>query len=393
MKVVIVASLAFSLTNFRGTLIRQMIAAGHQVIACAPNDDPEVRSELTAWGADFHRIPMGRAGINPIEDARTLLALVRLFRAVRPDIILAYTQKPIIYAGLAHRWLGRGRFFAMVTGLGYVFSGTGRRLWLRRIVTWLYRAALARAATVIVYNRDDRDELRRARIVGDGHEVVLIPGSGVDTAHFGEQPIPSGGPTFLVVARLLHDKGLREYVAAAEIVRRDYPDARFELVGPFDPNPAAVSAAELAEWQSRGALVYRGATRDVRPYLARCSVFVLPSHREGLPRTILEAMATGRAIITTDAPGCRETVCVGENGFLVPVGDAPALANAMMGFCRDPQLAERMGRMSRRIARRRFAVEAINRMLMATLGLRRESAAVQRAYSVEMLAGPAPVVP
>jgi hypothetical protein len=126
MRVVIVASLAFSLTNFRGALIRQMIAAGHQVIACAPNEDPAVRNELAVWGADFHRIPMGHASINPLEDARTLLALIRLFRDVWPDIILAYTQKPIVYAGLAHRWLGRGRFFAMVTGLGYVFSGAGR---------------------------------------------------------------------------------------------------------------------------------------------------------------------------------------------------------------------------------------------------------------------------
>lgn len=393
MKIVIVASLAFSLSNFRGTLIRQMIAAGHQVIACAPNDDPEVRSELAAWGADFHRIPMKRTGINPLEDARTLLALIRLFRDARPDIILAYTQKPIIYAGLAHRLVGRGRFFPMVTGLGYAFSGNGRRLWLRRLVTWLYRAALARATTVIVYNRDDRDEISRSGIVNEGHKLVLVPGSGVDMAHFAEQPIPLGGPTFLVIARLLHDKGLREYVAAAEIVRRDYPDARFELVGPFDPNPAAVSAAELAEWQSRGALIYRGATRDVRPYLARCSVFVLPSHREGLPRTILEAMATGRAIITTDAPGCRETVCAGENGFVVPVGDAAALAEAMMRFCRNPKLATRMGRMSRRIARRRFAVEAINRLLMTTLGLQRESPAGRKRHNVKALIAPAPVVP
>ncbi|HLZ79770.1 MAG TPA: glycosyltransferase family 4 protein [Sphingomonas sp.] len=349
-----------------------------------------MRNELAVWGTDFHRISMGRASINPLEDSRTRLALIRLFRDVWPDIILAYMQKPIVYAGLAHRWLGRGRFFAMVTGFGYVFSGAGCRPWLRRIVTWLYCAALARATAVIVYNRDDRDELRRAGIVGDGHELVPIPGSGVDMAHFAEQPLPPGGPTFLVIARLLHDKGLREYVEAGEIVRRDYPDARFELVGPFDPNPAAVSAAELAEWQSRGALIYHGSTRDVRPYLASCSVFVLPSHREGLPRTILEAMATGRAIITTDAPGCRETVCAGENGVLVPVGDAPALAAARMRFCREPALAERMGVMSRRIARRRFAVEAINRVLMATLGLEHEARAARCAPCVEVLAGPAP---
>jgi glycosyltransferase involved in cell wall biosynthesis len=390
MKIVIVASLAYSLTNFRGALIRRMIAAGHQVIACAPDDDAAVRATLTGWGATFRRIPMGRAGVNPLQDMATLAALVRLFRAERPDLVLAYTQKPIIYAGIAHRLTGRGRFFAMVTGLGYVFSSEGRRPWLRWIVTKLYRAALIRASAVIVFNRDDRDELLRWDVMEDRHPVVLVPGSGVDIAHFAERRVPKGPPRFLLIARLLHDKGLRDYVAAAAIVRHEYPEARFDLLGPFDPNPAAVSRAELAGWEASGAIVYRGETRDVRPYLADCTVFVLPSHREGMPRTVLEAMATARAIVTTDAPGCRETVCEGENGFLVPVSDPQALAAAMLRFCRDPALAVRMGAMSRRIARRRFAVEAINRLLMETLGLESPVPAKRGASSPVRLAGPAP---
>lgn len=369
MKIVVVASLAYSLTNFRGTLIAQMIAAGHDVIACAPDEDRSVIEKLWMLGARFRSIPMGRAGVNPIEDIRTLLALIGLLRNEKPDIILAYTQKPIIYAGLAHRILRQGRFFPMVTGLGYVFSDAARRPWLRRMVARLYQAAVARASAIIAFNADDRDELRRHAIINERHTIVLVPGSGVDMAHFSERPLPSDGAVFLLIARLLHDKGLREFVAAASIVRRAYPAARFQLLGPFDPNPASIPRAELEQWQKQGVVEYLGETRDVRPYLGACSVFVLPSYREGMPRTVLEAMATGRAIITTDVPGCRETVDDGENGFIVPVRDAQVLAEAMVRFCREPALAAKMGASSRLIAGRRFAVETVNQILMTTMGL------------------------
>jgi glycosyltransferase involved in cell wall biosynthesis len=371
MKVAVIASLAHSLINFRGALIGQIMAAGHEVLACAPDADGSVIEALEALGARFRLFPMGRANLNPLEDARTLFSLIRLLRKEKPDIILAYTQKPIIYAGLAHRIIRHGRFFPMVTGLGYVFCEAGRRPWLRRTVAALYRAAVARAAAVIVFNRDDHDELRRHSIVDEAHDIVQVSGSGIDTTHFAPQPLPQGGPVFLLIARLLHDKGLREYAAAAEIVRRDHPGARFQLLGPFDSNPTAVSAAELARWQKQGIVEYLGHTRDVRPYLAACSVFVLPSYREGMPRTALEAMATGRAIITTDAPGCREIVREGENGFLVPVGDVPALASAMAQFCREPALAEKMGKVSRRLVQQGFAVATVNQILMNTLGLSR----------------------
>ena len=390
MKIAIIASLAYSLINFRGALIRQMVAAGHQVVACAPDENSAVIEELSALGVHFQLIPMGRANLSPAEDLRTLFALVRLLWREKPDIVVAYTQKPIIYAGLAHRLLSRGRFFPMVTGLGYVFSEAGRRPRLRRMVTALYRAAVARATAVIVFNRDDRDELRRCGVVSRHQDVVLVPGSGVDVDYFVEQPLPPGGPTFLLIARLLHDKGLREYVAAAEIVRRQHPHARFQLLGPFDPNPTAISPDELAEWQQRGIVEYRGETRDVRPYLAACTVFVLPSYREGMPRTVLEAMATGRPIITTHAPGCRETVCEGGNGFLVPVGDATALAAAMMRFCREPGLAARMGALSRLIARHRFAVDSINRLLMGTLGLNLKSEFAGRTPARTVATSPTP---
>ncbi|ARS27229.1 glycosyltransferase family 4 protein [Sphingomonas sp. KC8] len=383
MKIVVIASLAYSLINFRGRLIADMIAAGHDVLACAPGEDGAVIEQLWGMGARFRSIPMGRVNLNPIEDARTLMALVRLFRDERPDIILAYTQKPIIYAGFAHRILRRGRFFPMVTGLGYAFSEQGHP-WLRHMVAALYSVAVGRASAIIAFNADDRDELRHRGIARAPREIVLVPGSGVDMAYFAAQPLPVGGPIFLLIARLLHDKGLREFVAAASIVRRSYPAARFQLLGPFDPNPAAISPAELEQWQKQGIVEYLGETRDVRPFLAACSVFVLPSYREGMPRTVLEAMAAGRAIVTTDAPGCRETVCEGLNGLLVPARDSSALAQAMARFCREPALAGVMGACSRRIAQQRFAVQTVNGMVMDIMGLKSGASAHRHAIGISL---------
>ena len=372
MKVAIIGSLAYSLINFRGVLIQRITSGGHEVVACAPDDNAAVTAALGAMGARFRIVQMARASLSPLSDLRTLCALVRLLYEEKPDIILAYTQKPIIYAGIASRIVRHGRFFPMVTGLGYAFSEDGRRKWLRSIVSSLYRLAIADASSVVLYNRDDHIELLRRGALQVNQNVTMVPGSGVDMTHFAEQPIPAGQPTFLLIARLLHDKGLREYVGAARIVRQSYAHAKFQLLGPFDANPASISVAELSQWEAEGCIEYLGQTEDVRPYLAACSVFVLPSYREGMPRAITEAMATGRAIITTDVPGCRDTVTNNENGFVVPVRNSEALAEAMIHFCRDPALALRLGKMSRQIALRRYAVEPVNELLLATMGLSKQ---------------------
>lgn len=372
MRIIVVASYAFSLVNFRGDLLSAMVAAGHEVIACAPEEDRDVQAALGRMGVRYHRLPMRRAAISAIADLATLKALVALFRAEQPDIILAYTQKPIIYAGLASRIVGRGRFFAMVSGLGYVFTegqSWTRRL-LRPLVSRLYRSAVRRAAAIFVFNGDDRDEMLRSGILRPGHKVVQVPGSGVDLKRFPQVPVPEGPPVFLMIARLLRDKGPHEFVEAARMVRAHHPDARFQLLGPLDPNPSGISAAELHRWRDEGAIDYLGETRDVRPHLARAHVFVLPTaYREGLPRTILEAMATGRAVVTTLSPGCRETVEPGINGYLVPMRDAPSLAEALMRFADDPGLAARMGRCSRDVAEARFGVDRVNALLLSTMGL------------------------
>lgn len=374
MKVLVLASLAYSLVNFRAALLREMVAEGHEVVACAPDEDPAVRAELSAMGVRFIPVPMDRAGTNPLRDLATLRALIRTIRREAPDICLAYTQKPIIYGGIAMRIAGGGgRFFAMVSGLGHVYSddrpATWPRLMLRWVASALYRMAVARAAGIFVFNADDAGEMRRHGIVGPGRRIIQVPGSGIDTVKFPHVPIPDGAPVFLLIARLMRNKGISEFIEAAASVRARYPEARFQILGPQEPGPAGFSAEEIDTWRAQG-IDYLGATRDVRPHLAQSSVFVLPScYREGLPRTILEALATGRPVITTDTPGCRETVVPGENGLLVPPRNVPVLARAMEQLAGDPERVRSMGAHSRQLAQQHFRVERVNEQLLTEMGL------------------------
>lgn len=371
MKVLLLASSAKSLTLFRGPLIRSMVEGGHAVVGCAPQPDPDVAAELAAIGASFETYPLQRTGTNPVADLWTIVSLARLFRRLRPDVVLAYTQKPMIYGGMATRLAGVPAFFPMVTGLGYVFTEAGgrSRRFLQELTSGLFWIGLRHARVVFFFNRDDVEEFRRRRIVDRTQRLVRVDGSGIDLDHYRPMPLPAGPPVFLLIARLLADKGIREYVAAAQALRARYPQARFELLGPVDPNPAAIKLDEVEAWVRDGSIDYLGETRDVRPYLARTTVYVLPSYREGIPRTVLEAMATGRPVVTTDAPGCRETVLPGETGFLVPPRDSVALAAALERFITEPALAETMGSAGLEFVRRRFAVGAVNAVLLQHLGL------------------------
>ncbi len=372
-RVVVVASFSPSLTRFRLELLKRMTEAGHEVIALAPEDDSEVSDELAAIGVRFMAIPMARAGINPIEDLQTIGALWRRLRQLRPDAIVPYTMKPIIYGGIAARLAGIGERSFLVTGLGYVFSdmpASARHGLVRRLSVWLYRRAFAGARVVFAYNEADVADIIDHRMLGPEVPLVRVAGSGVDLDHYRCSPPPSGPPVFLLVARLLKDKGIHDFVEAARIVRRTMPQAEFRLLGQFDPNPAAISEGEVDGWVREGILTYLGETRDVRPHLAACSVFVLPSYyREGIPRSILEAMSTGRAIITTDMPGCRDTVEPGVNGYLVRREDPQALAAAMLDFIREPSRITAMGERSRELATRKFDVHAVNRLLLVNMGL------------------------
>lgn len=373
-RIVVIASYTPSLTNFRLELLKRMVEGGNVVSAFAPEDDPVVKADLKAIGVGFEPMPMARAGMNPVEDIKTLAFLFRRLRQISPDVVVSYTMKPIIYGGIAARLAGVKRRSFLVTGLGHVFSEAGivsrKGRLVRAISVLLYRRAFSGAEAVFAYNDADMDDLARYRMLDPGKTAQLVPGSGVDLEHFSFQAVPEGKPVFLMIARLLRDKGILDYVEAARIVKRRYPDAEFRLLGPFDPNPEAISPQDISGWTEEGIIRYLGETRDVRPFLRDCSVFVLPSfYREGIPRSILEALATGRPIITTDLPGCRETVEQGINGFCVPPQDPASLADAMLNFLDDPDLASRMGARSRTLAELKFDVHAVNRRLLRGMKL------------------------
>lgn len=366
--VLVLGVLPESLLVFRGPLMRAMLARGHRVLACASGASAPVRAKLAELGVRYIDVTLQRTGLNPMHDLGCLRNLIELLRAERPDMVLAYTIKPILYGGLAARLAGIPAFFAMIEGVGYAFAGRGRAARLAGLVARpLYRMSLAGAKRVFFLNPDNLALFLRLGLLRE-QQAALIDGIGIDLEEFQPAPLPEL-PSFLLIARLITSKGIAEYADAARMVKAKYPDARFRLVGWIDEHPEAVRATDLQAWIEQGTIDYLGRLDDVRPAIADCSVYVLPSHHEGLPRTVLEAMAMGRAIVTTDAPGCRETVVPGENGVLVPVGDVAALAAAMESFIQPRERIERAGSASRALAVRRFDVHAVNREILRIMRL------------------------
>lgn len=367
-RVLILASYAPSLLNFRGPLLRDLVDAGHTLHVSAPDFDLALRAELERLVAEVHETPLDRKGTGVLPDLRYFLALRDLMRKIRPDLVLSYTIKPNIWGAFAARLCGVPSV-ALVTGLGYAFTGKGglRQRISSVVATVLYRLATSCNRVVIFQNPDDRDDFIAASCLANPAKARLINGSGVDCDHYAPAPLPHA-PVFLMIARLLKNKGVREYGEAAVRLKRSRPQARCLLVGYFEEGPDSIAKADLERWVA-GGLEYVGKLDDVRPALASCSVYVLPSYREGTPRSVLEALATGRPIITCDAPGCRETVVDGLNGFLVPVGDIESLHVRMSQLTDDPDLRSRMAGESLRIAREKFEVGSVNSVLMHHLGL------------------------
>ncbi|MGB0538730.1 MAG: glycosyltransferase family 4 protein, partial [Alloalcanivorax venustensis] len=368
----VVASFPHSLIQFRGPLLDALLAAGKDVHVAVPDLAPggEIAVTLSNKGVRVHHIPLQRTGLNPVRDLRLLLSLVVLMLRLRPRYVLSYTIKPVVYGSIAAWLAGVEHRFALVTGLGYAFTGTasGKRALLRRLIQRLYRFALKRTHRVFFQNPDDEALFREFELLPEIVPSSVVNGSGVDVAEYSVAPLPDN-PSFLLIARLLGDKGVREYAQAAQLVKAVYPEAVFRLVGWIDDNPDVITQRELDQWVDSGLLEFLGRLDDVRPAISDCSVYVLPSYREGTPRTVLEAMAMGRAVITTDAPGCRETVVDGDNGFLVPVKDVNALADAMIKMVATPGLAASMGERSRRIAEEKYDVHKVNAAMLEGMGI------------------------
>ena len=377
----IVGNQAFSLLNFRSMLISDMVKKGQEVFALAPDYDESTRAAVRALGAEPVDYSLSRTGMNPVRDVADMLRLTLILRQLNLDITLSYAIKPVIYGTLA-AWLARvPRRVAMIEGLGYVYTPLEdaeplKRRALRCAVSMLYAIALWQANRAFFLNKDDIDEFTKKKLVSPA-KVFLLGGIGVDLDEWVPVPAITKPVTFLLAARLLREKGIVEYAKAARIIKQMYPAARFILLGSLDTNPGALSRAEVETWTAEGILEWPGHVPDVRFWMAKASVFVLPSYyREGVPRSTQEMMAMARPIVTTDAPGCRETVIDGKNGFLVPARDAKALADAMVRFILQPELIEKMGQASRLIAEERFDVHKVNQVILREMGLSEKNAPI-----------------
>jgi len=367
--IMVSANQAWNLVHFRGALLRALIADGYRVIAVAP-PDAVWTARLQDIGCECVPLPLDAAGVAPWREARVLLALIRLLRRHRPVAWLSWTIKPNCYGAIAARLAGVPAL-PNVSGLGTAFI---RRSLLTGVVRALYRLAFARCRVVFFQNRDDRDEFIAGGLVRPAQARVL-PGSGLDLAQFAPAA-PRAAPTgrFVLIARLLADKGVREYVAAARALRSSHPGAQCLLVGAAGvANRTAISRAELDGWIAEGVISYHPPVEDVRSVIAAADWVVLPSYREGLSRLLVEAAALGRPIITTAVPGCRDIVSHGHNGLLVPPRDAAALAQAMaQAMALDPAQWQAMARAGRVIAEQRYGVErviALYRTALADLGV------------------------
>ena len=327
---------SWNIFNFRAGLVRALVAAGYRVVALSPADAFAPR--LAELGAEHVPLAMDSAGLSPVHDLGLFARYRRALKQVRPDVFLGYTAKPNVWGSLAAQSLGIP-VINNVSGLGTAFI---RERLLTRIVGTLYRIAFRRSSTVFFQNGEDRDLFLAKRIVR-ADKAALLPGSGIDLVRFAPRKRPDGPPgtdgdfAFLMVARLLWDKGVREYAEAARLVRAQVPRARFRLLGFLDVvNRTAVPRAEVDGWAEEGLIDYLGDAEDVRPFLAAADCVVLPSYREGLPRVLLEAAAMGKPLIATDVPGCRHVAEEGVNGYLCAVRDPRSLAEAMLKMLRLP---------------------------------------------------------
>jgi len=317
-------------------------------------------AELQAHGFIVHPLRMDRRSASPMAAAKLLWALLRLMRSVRPAVVHLVTVKPVLLGGLAARLAGVPKVIAAISGLGFIFTATGAGAALRRrVVSAMYRVAVARkSVTVIFQNEDDQHTLQQFAGISPA-QCVLVRGSGVDLEQWQATPLPPCPPVVLMASRLLRDKGVVEFVEAARILK-GYRSARFVLVGdPDDGNPTSLHKQDLQAWGEEGVIEWWGRRDDMPAVLASAHIVVLPSYREGLPKGLIEAAASGRAVITTDVPGCRDAIEPGVSGLLVNVRDAQSLADGIKALLDHPQRIEAMGLQGRYLAEQAFDIKEV----------------------------------
>ena len=368
MKIAVLSSHTPSLFWFRIDMMKSFLASGCEVVAFG--DEPvEVWGEKIAEkNIKYRQIKVERNSTNFLKDIKTFISIIKALKEEKPDKIFCYQAKTVVYGSIAARMVGIKNVYSLIAGLGSVFLGGGLKSRLVcAILSLEYKVAFKCCKKVFFQNHDDSSAFINRKIVSED-KIVYINGSGVNTEEFVPSEIPEV-PAFLYIGRLIKDKGIVEYLEACRKVKDECPHIRCMLVGPFDTNPSALKPEELQTYIDDGIIEYFGQQSNVKDYIKQCWVYVLPSYHEGTPKTVLESMACGRAIITTDAPGCRETVEDGVNGYLVPVKDVNSLAEKMKVLIQDKELVRKMGTISRDIAVDKFDVNIVNGKIKETMNI------------------------
>ncbi|MCO8074285.1 glycosyltransferase family 4 protein [Acinetobacter lwoffii] len=375
-KTILIGTIASSFYGFRADLIRTLLKKGHQVYAFTSEYTAEDLKKIERLGATPVMYTLNRGGLNPLADMIATYQLSKKIKVINPDLVFSYFSKPVIFGTLAARIAKVPRIIGMLEGLGYTFTdqpkGQSKKTQLiRKIQVFLYKIALPQLDQLIFLNPDDpKDLLERHEI--QVKKVKILGGIGLNLKDYPYQPLSSihFPIKFLFIGRLLKEKGIYEFIQAAKLVKKIYPDTQFTVLGAIDPhNLGALQQTELDTLISSNIIQYPGHVGNIKDWIADNHVFVLPSYREGVPRSTQEAMAIGRAVITTDVPGCRETVIDSVNGFLVPKWNPQALAEKMIYFIEHPEQVRMMGDQSHKIAIEKFDAEKVNQRLLEILGI------------------------
>lgn len=367
-KFLIISNQAFSVYNFRGALIKELVKNDFEVYASAPDYTDDLKDKVKSLGAIPIDFRLSRSKLGIFDNFLSLYDIIKILFKVKPHTVLAYSIKPVIF-GIILSWIfGIEKRFGMIEGLGYVFMDdkTSKSVWrkvLKKIVIILYRLSCKLSTKTIFLNNDDINLFVSNKIINK-NKVFKIDGIGVDTNYYYTTDANFSPISFVFVGRLLIEKGIRDFIESAIELNKKYPEVRFKVVGGLDLNPGSITKEELSIFKELEFIEFCGELSDIRPVVASSSVFVLPSYREGLPRSTIEAMAMQKPVITTDVPGCRETVINNINGFIIPVRDPISLASAMENFIKKPIIIDIMGKESRGIAERRFKDTVINNELV-----------------------------
>ncbi len=331
--------------------------------------DSQTSELLLNCGAKPMKIGFERVGLNPISDLIAFLRLIIVLRNHGYDYFFGYTVKPVIYGSAAALFAGVKNIYSLITGLGYAFVGRSlRQRFVGKIIKFLYRLSLQGCDGVLFQNRDDLADFKRMGLI-DKQKVCVVNGSGVDIDWYKLVDLPTLPVRFLMIARLYREKGVSEFISAAKNIKALYPEVKFRLVGEPDGNPNSYNMLEVKGWVEQGLIEYFRNSNDVREHIKDSRVFVLPSYREGVPRSVLEAMAMGRPIITCNSPGCRETVVDGENGYLVPTKDEKTLTLSMIKMISEPERHAKMGLKSRKYVGEKFDVRNVTETMLKFMGI------------------------